>query len=111
MKPWSLLVNTSFEDMSEIILEGAEIRSESDFHDLISAALDFGPYYGRSLDALWDLLTTEVERPIQIIWKKSGISQASMGIMFEEIVSLIKAVADRDSGRPVGQQLQLILEP
>ncbi|MCK6885045.1 barstar family protein [Enterobacter roggenkampii] len=30
----------------------------------MSASLDFGPYYGRNLDALWDRLSTDVERPV-----------------------------------------------
>ncbi|EOG8017508.1 barstar family protein [Enterobacter ludwigii] len=29
------------------------------------ASLDFVPYYGRNLDALWDRLSTDVERPVK----------------------------------------------
>ncbi|EKY3120947.1 barstar family protein, partial [Cronobacter turicensis] len=54
--------------MTEIILDGKKIENESEFHSVMSDLLNFGPYYGRNLDALWDRLSTDVERPVKIIW-------------------------------------------
>ncbi|MDI7270926.1 barstar family protein [Cronobacter dublinensis] len=53
--------------MNEIILDGKRIQNESDFHSVMSELLDFGPYCGRNLDALWDRLSTDIERPVKII--------------------------------------------
>ncbi|MCA6915246.1 barstar family protein [Pectobacterium versatile] len=36
--------------MSEVILDGSSIETESEFHKAMSDLLDFGPYYGRNLD-------------------------------------------------------------
>jgi len=51
--------------MCTIILDGTKIQTEQDFHKLLSGLLNFGSYYGNNLDALWDRLSTDVERPIQ----------------------------------------------
>jgi ribonuclease inhibitor len=62
-----------------VVLNGNEVRSESDFHDALAVQLDFGPYYGRNLDALWDRLSADVERPVELVWKNSTLSRRSMG--------------------------------
>ncbi len=49
-------------------LDGTQIRTEADFHRHVAALLDFGPYYGHNLDALWDRLSTDVPRPVHLIW-------------------------------------------
>ena len=45
----------------ELNLSGCATREE--LHSCIRDALDFPPYYGMNLDALFDMLTTE-SRPI-----------------------------------------------
>ncbi|MGW2857185.1 barstar family protein, partial [Streptomyces sp. NPDC001215] len=62
-----------------IEIDGAAIRSESDLHEFLSRALDFGPYYGANLSALWDRLSTDVERPVEIVWKESELSRTALG--------------------------------
>ncbi|WP_285720603.1 MULTISPECIES: barstar family protein [unclassified Pantoea] len=37
--------------------------------------MEFGPYYGKNLDALWDCLSTDIERPIRIPWCHSDLSK------------------------------------
>ncbi|WP_311779070.1 MULTISPECIES: barstar family protein [Pantoea] len=51
----------------EIILDGLNIYTEYDFHGVLSETLDFGHYYGRNLNALWDRLSNDVERPVTLI--------------------------------------------
>jgi len=62
-----------------IEIDGAAIRSEADLHGFLSQTLDFGASYGANLSALWDRLSTGVERPIEMVWKKSEISKAALG--------------------------------
>ncbi|EOC1315379.1 barstar family protein, partial [Cronobacter turicensis] len=69
--------------MTEIILDGKKIENESEFHSVMSDLLNFGPYYGRNLDALWDLLSTDVERPVKIIWLNSDLSRNNLGYSFD----------------------------
>jgi ribonuclease inhibitor len=80
-----------------VTIDGSLIRSESDLHDALAGELDFGPYYGRNLDALWDRLSTDVERPVELIWENSGASKAILGVeVFEKISSVLIRVMDQD---------------
>jgi len=80
-----------------ITLFGNTIKNEGDLHRVLSEQLDFGPYYGRNLAALWDRLTTDVERPVQLIWKDADSSRAAMGEeTFEKIVKLFRDVEEQD---------------
>ena len=46
----------------EIILDGQLMTDRSAAHDLLAEKLEFPAYYGRNLDALYDLLSTYPER-------------------------------------------------
>jgi ribonuclease inhibitor len=86
----------------EVLLQGDAIKSEHDLHRVLSEKLDFGPYYGANLAALWDRLTTDVERPVRLIWKNAALSRAAMGEdCFAKIVRLLRDVEqqDREFGR------------
>lgn len=74
--------------MTEIILDGKKIENESEFHSVMSDLLNFGPYYGRNLDALWDRLSTDVERPVKIIWLNSDLSRNNLGYSFDQIIKI-----------------------
>lgn len=43
--------------MAEITLDGMEIQSMEEVHDLFARGLDLPEWYGRNLDALFDCLT------------------------------------------------------
>lgn len=62
----------------------------------MSASLDFGPYYGRNLDALWDRLSTDVERPVKIIWLNSELSRIHLGSYFDEIIKVFERAKLQD---------------
>lgn len=71
-------------------LSGKSIRSLEDFYDQIARELRFPAYFGRNLDALWDVLTTDVEGPVQLIWEDSAVSKKSMGKDFEKVLTLLE---------------------
>ncbi len=60
-------------------INGENVSSEVDFHIELSKKLNFPSYYGKNLDALWDILSSDVERPIILIWKNASISKEKMG--------------------------------
>ncbi len=76
----------------KVKLQGKEIRSLDEFYDEIARKLHFPDYFGRNLDALWDVLTTDVKGPVALGWADSEASNKSMGKDFEKIAALLKDV-------------------
>ena len=78
-------------------INGCEIRAENDFHTFITNVFDVGGYYGENLDALFDLLSRDIERPLTIIWSRSDLSKQSIGEDdFNQIISTFDAVRESD---------------
>lgn len=75
---------------------GGLIVSERDFHSQLAKALGVERYYGHNLDALWDLLSVNVERPVNLVWLDSSISKVHLGETFEKIVSVLERVRLQD---------------
>jgi ribonuclease inhibitor len=74
-------------------LPGKAIRSVEEFYDEVARELHFPDHFGRNLDALWDVLTTDIEGPVELVWEDSADSRKSMGKDFEKISSLLQDVA------------------
>ncbi len=70
-------------------LSGKKIRSLDDLYDQLSTRLDLPEHFGRNLDALWDVLSTDVEGPFEIEWKCADDSKKSMGKDFDRAVKLL----------------------
>jgi ribonuclease inhibitor len=64
-------------------------------YDALAEQLRLGPEFGRNLDAVWDVLTTDVGGPIDIVWRDGGRSRARLGPEFDRIVRLLRAVAEQ----------------
>ena len=78
-------------------LNGNAMRSLNDFYDRISTLKDMPKLFGRNLDALWDVLSIDVEGPFEIIWKKAEASKKFMGKDFDRVVKLLR---DLEKERP-----------
>lgn len=72
------------------ILEGRAIGSLDDLYDELGRRLSLPEYFGRNLDALWDFLATDVEGPLEIVWRDVRLSQKAMGADFDRITSLLR---------------------
>lgn len=72
------------------ILNGKAIHSLDDFYDEISRQLSLPAYFGRNLDALWDVLSTEVEGPAEIVWQDAQTARQAMGEDFEKVIKVLK---------------------
>ena len=80
----------------KIDINGNMINEEKDFHSQIAKALGVQQYYGCNLDALWDLLSASVERPVHIAWKNSSESRKNLGAQFGRIISVLDRVRLQD---------------
>ena len=61
--------------MKVIYLNGKDIKSKSELHSELAAQMRFPRYYGRNLDALYDLLSVESENCLFIIKNKKELEQ------------------------------------
>ena len=79
-------------------LDGKKISSESDLHDMLHEGLfpDWD-HYGRNFAALWDVLTSDVHRPVRLIWVNARESAERMGAeSFGMSCAVLAKVAARD---------------
>jgi ribonuclease inhibitor len=74
----------------KVKLAGKSIRSLEEFYGEIARKLRFPDYFGRNLDALWDVLTTDIKGPVELAWEDSGASQKAMGKDFEKVAALLR---------------------
>jgi len=76
--------------VARCILQGSSISSLDDLYDQLSQCCQFPPHFGRNLDALWDVLSTDVVGPIEIVWEDAAVSQAALGDAFDKICTLFR---------------------
>lgn len=94
----------------ECEIDGSLIVNEGDFHREIARAIGFGEYYGNNLDALWDTLSADVERPVVLTWKNSDISKDRLGDTFERIVSILTRVKLQDERWGLADRFDFLLQ-
>jgi ribonuclease inhibitor len=97
-------------EIKHLYLDGQLIHNERDFHNLVAPLLDFGPYYGNNLDALWDMLRGGVEEDTVLHWKNSDVSRARLGDKFNTIVRLFEEAKNSLLAIRPGNVLTLLLE-
>ena len=75
-------------------LNGSAIRSLEDLYSQLSQQLSLPEHFGRNLDALWDVLSADVEGPFEIIWKNAGDAKEEMGPDFERVMKLLRKLEE-----------------
>ncbi|MEV6643970.1 barstar family protein [Amycolatopsis sp. NPDC051371] len=94
-----------------VIIDGKSVKTQQDVHDQLKAQLDFGPYYGDNLSALWDRLYRDVERPVELVWEGSEASKENLGAdLYGKIAKLLTDVMADDAGNPPEQQFTVRFE-
>lgn len=79
------------------IIDGKRVLSLDLFYDEIARQFDFPDYFGRNLDALYDVLSTDLEGPLEVIWQDSEVSHTAMGNDFQRLQDVLESVAsERD---------------
>lgn len=85
--------------LKDIVIDGKDINSRDDFHDVIKKALNLPEYYGRNLDALWDCLTCDVKMPIKIIWINYETSKKNLGDYCDRVIKVLNMAEENLKGR------------
>ncbi len=80
-----------------ITIRGKNATSCEAVYDEIGRQIPLPPHFGRNLDALWDVLSTDIPGPLTVIWKDSSLSRAAMGDDFVRIRGLLEELSrERD---------------
>lgn len=74
------------------LLSGETVRSLDVLYDEIARQLAFPEHFGRNLDALWDVLSADIEGPNEVVWKDPDASRRAMGKGFDRILTVLKEV-------------------
>ncbi|MDR6694453.1 MULTISPECIES: barstar family protein [Stenotrophomonas] len=93
----------------DIELDGNRIHSERAFHETLALALGVERGYGNNLDALWDLLSASVERPLQLTWNGHQVSREALGPRFQQIVDVLERVQRQDEAMALGERFSYCL--
>jgi len=96
------------ESMNTIVLNGRNIDNEDEFHTEFAKRAQLGSGYGRNRDALYDVLTGDIEWPVKVIWEHASQSKVRMGAAYDEVVgTLLRAVQHAKSG-PYPDDVQVV---
>jgi ribonuclease inhibitor len=90
------------------VLSGRKVRSLGVFYDEVARQLSFPSHFGRNLDALWDVLVSDVEGPFELVWNDADLSRRAMGKDFDRVLEvLLEAEKEREDFRvrlPAGER-------
>ncbi|WP_137938304.1 barstar family protein [Chitinivorax sp. B] len=70
------------------------IQSMAQLYDELNRQLVLPKQTGRNLDALWDVLSTDVEGPIEIVWPTAQQDRITLGKQGEAVFDLLNDLAD-----------------
>jgi ribonuclease inhibitor len=59
---------------------------------------------------LWDVLSASVERPVTLIWKRSGNSKQALGHDFDAIIDVFRRVELQDEKFGWKDRFSFVLE-
>ena len=81
--------------MAEITLDGLELQSMEEVHDLFARALDLPEWYGRNLDALFDCLT-DAHEPVTVRLLHRDTLRESLGRRGSALIRLLRRAAEEN---------------
>lgn len=82
--------------MKTVVIDGGMMFTREAAHDYLALRLDFPDYYGRNLDALYDLLS-EYARPLRLVIYRRWELDAALGAYG---TALLETLTDATRGNP-----------
>lgn len=79
--------------VKKYVLDGQAIQSLDSFYQVMGKVLPLPDYFGRNLDSLADVLTTDLDGPCEILWENAAVSKQAMKRDFQRIRTVLKHVA------------------
>ena len=79
--------------MKEIKIDCSTIETKADFHAALASGLSFPEYYGKNLDALYDLLTSAGEA-MTIVLSNGKFVENNLGGYGSALLATIREAAE-----------------
>lgn len=71
----------------EVVIDLNLIKTSDDFYDQLASQVDFGPFFGRNLDAFWDYIGLLEEKKLSFI--NYSLLSDDVKSFFLDIISMI----------------------
>ena len=84
--------------MKTVTLPGHQLTTRNELHSWLAEALKFPIYYGRNLDALWDLISATIPLPVTVIWEDFAQSQLLLGDYADKTLEVFQEAASLQEG-------------
>ncbi|MEV0676014.1 barstar family protein [Actinosynnema sp. NPDC050436] len=95
----------------DVELDGLKATTLEGFHSEMARLLDFGPYYGNNFSALWDRLSTDVERPVRLTWTNARTSRDGIGAAdFTALVRILRRAEQQDRDFGLVHRLEVTIQ-
>ena len=86
--------------METIVIDGAMMSDRDAAHDYLAQSLSLPDYYGRNLDALYDLLTEHGE-PLRLLVRRREALRESLGEYGDALLRTLQEAAESNSALEV----------
>lgn len=77
--------------MKRVVLDDS-LHTLAAIYARLAQDLSLPSEFGRNLDALWDVLTTDVKGPIEIVWQDHLTARRRLGPDFDRLVTVLRDV-------------------
>jgi len=81
--------------MNHVVIDCTKLVDEKSVHDTFAQALDFPAYYGRNLDAMYDLLSASSELTLTLV------NAQAIGRLFRYGDNLMLTLRDAEQANPL----------
>ena len=78
--------------MKTVFLD-AELASRDAVFERLATHLEFRGHFAPNLDALWDVLSRDIEGPFEIVWRGHVHARERLGADFEKFATLFEQLA------------------
>ncbi|QNM97494.1 barstar family protein [Chitinimonas koreensis] len=78
-------------------IEFVNVASVEDFYQQLEGQLELDYALGHNLDAVYDVLSTEVAGPLELVWHDAGFSRVALGEWFVRIADVLNSVSSERS--------------
>lgn len=77
--------------MTRVLLEASHDTLDK-VYDALQTQLALPGHFGRNLDALWDVLTTDVRGPVTIRWRDHARARTTLGPDYDRLIATLREV-------------------